>query len=245
MNYTAKTLDEALAQACDDLACALEELEYTVIEESKGLLGLGASVTIDAARKEAEVPVEEPAAEEIPVEDASEEETDDGFSMEDVKEFLFDYLGNYFMGIDQDLECAIEEKDGGFVVNLNAENNAVLIGKQGSTLAAFNTVVKGAVNAKFHKHIDVLVDVNRYKEERYRKITSMARRTAKQVQRSHVDAELDPMPNDERKAIHKALSTWHNIKTESEGDGKDRHVCIKYVADEEPAEPEAVETAAE
>ena len=203
-SYSGKTLEEALQAAAEDKGCTPEELTYFVTDEKKGLLGIGSSVSVDA------------------------------YCLNDVKEFLFDYLGNFFMGIDCDLEAAIEEKNGGFIVNLNAENNAVLIGKMGKTLAALNTVVRGAVNAEFKKRIDVLVDVNSYKDERYRKLTSMARRIAKQVQRSHVDAELDPMPNDERKVIHKALNDWHNIRTESEGEGAERHLCIKYVPDEEP-----------
>jgi len=158
------------------------------------------------------------------------------WTMDDIKEFLFDYLGNFFMGFDCDLECAIEEKDGGFIVNLNAENNGALIGKMGKTIASLNTVVCGAVNATFKKRIDILIDVNRYKEDRYHRVRSLARHIAKQVQKSHVDVALDPMPNDERKAIHKALNNWHNIKTESEGTGVGRHVCIKYVPNENEKE---------
>lgn len=204
--FTAKTLEEALQDAASSLGCTTEELDYTVIEEKKGLLGLGNSVTIDV------------------------------FSMDDVKEFLFDYLGNFFTSIDQDIEVAIEQKKDAFVVNLNAENNAVLIGKMGKTLSAFNTVVRSAVNSHFKKKIDVLIDINHYKEERYAKVRAIAKRVAKQVQQSKVDAALDPMPNDERKVVHKALSEWHNIKTESEGEASNRHICIKYVADEAPEE---------
>ena len=208
-NYTGKTLEEALQAAAEDKNCAVEDLTYFVTDEKKGLLGIGSAVSVDA------------------------------YCLDDVKEFLFDYLGNFFMGIDCDLEAAIEEKNGGFIVNLNAENNAVLIGRMGKTLAALNTVVRGAVNAEFKKRIDVLVDVNHYKDDRYRKLISMAKRTAKQVQRSHVDAELDPMPNDERKVIHKALNDWRNIRTESYGEGLGRHVCIKYVPNQPAPEAEA------
>lgn len=158
--------------------------------------------------------------------------TIDAYTMEDVKEFIFDYLGNFFTGIDQDIEVAIEETDDGFIVNLNADNNAVLIGKMGKTLAAFNTVARAAVNAEFKSRINVLIDVNHYKEERYAKLRSIAKRIGRQVQKSHVDVEMDPMPNDERKVIHKQLNEWHNIRTESEGEGSRRHVCIRYVEDE-------------
>jgi spoIIIJ-associated protein len=96
--YTAKTLEELLANAAADKNCSVEDLHYTVTEEKKGLLGIGNSVTAEV------------------------------FNMDDVKEFLFDYLGNFFTSIDQDIEVAIEERTDGFIVNLNADNNAVLIG---------------------------------------------------------------------------------------------------------------------
>lgn len=200
--YTGKSLEEALETASQELGVETNKLMYNVTEEKDGVLGLGKSVSVDV------------------------------FTMDDVKEFIFDYLGAYFTGIDLDIEVSIEEKNEGFIINLNAENNAVLIGKMGKTLASFNTVVRAAVNAEFKKRIDVLIDVNHYKDDRYAKLRSMGKRIAKQVQRSHVDVELDPMPNDERKVIHKVLNEWHNIKTESEGEGSERHLVIKYVPDE-------------
>lgn len=200
-NYQAKTLEEILELAAEDYGCDTSSLMYNVLEEKDGILGIGKSITAEV------------------------------FTMDDVKEFLFDYMGDFFTGIDLDLECAIEEKDNAFIVNLNADNNAVLIGKMGKTLSAFNTVIKAAVNAKFKKRIDILIDVNHYKSDRYYKLRGMAKRIGKQVQRDHVKVALDPMPNDERKVIHKALNEWHNIKTESEGEGSNRHVCISYVED--------------
>ena len=131
--YTGKTLEELLAAAAEEKGCAVEDLTYFIAEEKKGLLGIGSSVSADV------------------------------YCLDDVKEFLFDYLGDFFTGIDQDLEVSIEERNGGFIVRMNAENNAVLIGKMGKTLSAFNTVVRAAVNAEFRKRNDVLVDVNNYK----------------------------------------------------------------------------------
>ena len=160
-NYTAKTIEEILDIAAEEKGVSKEELFYNITDEKKGLLGIGNSVSADV------------------------------FCMDDIKEFLFDYLGAFFTGIEQDIEVAIEETENGFIVNLNADNNAVLIGKAGKTLAAFNTVVRGAVNTEFKKRIDVLIDINHYKEERYAKLRSMAKRIAKQVQRctSRSDAE--------------------------------------------------------
>lgn len=199
--YTADSLDALLKKAADKKECAPEDLKYYIISETK-----------DDEENVTEV-------------------TAEVYTSDDVKEFLFDYLGNFFTGIDEEIEVAIEETEDSFIVNLNAENNAVLIGKMGKTLAAFNTVVRGAVNAEFKNRINVLIDVNHYKEERYSKLRWMAKKYGRQVQKSHVDVELDPMPNDERKVIHKQLNEWHNIRTESEGEGSRRHVCIRYVED--------------
>lgn len=169
--------------------------------------------------------------------------TIDAFSNDDIKEFLFDYLGNFFTGIDLDTECAIEETQDGFIVNLNAENNATLIGKMGRTIAAFNTVVRSAVNAQFKSRVNVLIDINHYKEDRYSKLRYMAKRIAFQVRNSHVDVELDPMPNDERKVIHQYLNNWKNISTESKGEGSNRHLCIKYTpVQQEEKSAEVVDT---
>lgn len=197
-SYTAKTLDDLLRNAASDKGVAQDELTYYVTEERKGLLGLGGSVTADV------------------------------YCLKDVKEFIFDYLGNFFTNLNLEIEIEIFQTGDAFKVMLNAENNAILIGKNGQTLQSINTVVKSAANSAFKRRFQILVDINNYKESRYEKITAMAKRIAKTVQRTKVTATLDPMPNDERKAIHQALTDIPHIKTESEGDGNSRHLKIMY-----------------
>ena len=197
--YTDKNLNEALEIAAKDKQVKIDELTYNVVEEKKGILGLGNSVSIEA------------------------------YTIHDVKEFLFDYLGDFFTGIDNDIEVEILPIEEGYKVMLNAENNASLIGHNGRTLQAINTVVRGAVNGNFKKRFNILIDINNYKEERYRKVKAMAIKIAKNVRRTKIDAVLDPMPNDERKVVHQALTDFDSIKTESEGEGRNRHLVIKYV----------------
>ncbi|MGL5541526.1 MAG: R3H domain-containing nucleic acid-binding protein, partial [Erysipelotrichaceae bacterium] len=71
---------------------------------------------------------------------------------------------------------------------------------------------------------------NGYKQDKYEKLCSMAVRAAKSVQRSKVDVLLDPMPNDERKAIHNYLTNMHQVRTVSEGEGNQRRIRIVYDA---------------
>ena len=67
------------------------------------------------------------------------------------------------------------------------------------------------------------------KEERYKKVASMARKLGKQVLRTKADIKLDPMPADERKVMHQELSKLEHVKTQSYGEGKNRHMVISYV----------------
>ena len=122
----------------------------------------------------------------------------------------------------------IENDHGFYRITVNTKNNAIMIGKAGKSLQAFNRLVKAAVSAAFKKRIGLLIDVNGYKEERYEKICKMAVRIAKDVRRTKVDAVLDPMPADERKAIHNALAGMNDISTKSEGEGEGRRLHILY-----------------
>ncbi len=198
-NYTAKNLDEALELVIKEKDCKKEDIFYEVIEENKHFLGIGNSITISA------------------------------YTNQDIKDFIFDYLGNYFINLNQEVAIEIILENDLFRVVLDAENNAIIIGKGGQTLRAISNVLKAATNNTFKKRVNIIVDVNHYKEDRYRKIRSLANRVAKEVVKTHVDAALDPMPNDERKVIHEFLAKRNNIKTESEGEGNQRHLVIKYV----------------
>lgn len=212
--YTGKSVDEILQSIATEQECKVEDITYNVLEEEKGgLFGLGKSVTIEA------------------------------YTSKDVKEFIFDYLGNYFTELNQgvSIEIIIEknkerEDELLYRVILDAENNAIIIGKNGQTLRAISTVLKAAVNSTFKKRTNIIIDVNHYKEDRYKKVKAIARREAVSVVKSHVDCELDPMPADERKVIHQYLQDFRGVTTISVGEGAKRHLVIKYAPSEKKEE---------
>ena len=196
--YTEKTLEEALKSAARDKGVSVEELHYNVLEEKSGLLGVGRSVEIEA------------------------------YCEKDVENFIVSYIQQYFDNAQLDGQVDIENDNGFYRITVNTSNNAILIGKAGKTLQAFNRLVKAAASAEFKKRVGLLIDVNGYKEDRYEKITKMAIRVAKDVRRTKIDATLDPMPADERKAIHNALANMEDITTQSTGEGATRRLQILY-----------------
>ena len=81
----------------------------------------------------------------------------------------------------------------------------------------------------FKRRYRILLDVNAYKDDKYEKIVRIAKRVAKEVQKTKISAKLDPMTSDERRVIHNALSNMPHIKTESIGQGHHRQLTINYV----------------
>lgn len=201
--YTAKTLEELLDIAAKEKGVEPSELVYYVLEEKTGFLGIGASVRAEV------------------------------YALPDVAAFAKRYLETFFEGFELGVEVNVEHSKNNINININAENNAIIIGRGGRSLEGLSQMVRHSVNARYKRRFFVTVDVNNYKQDRYLKLKDMAKRIAKQVQRSKVDVSLDPMPNDERRIMHKELTDYPNIKTQSEGSGRNRHLKIIYEPNKE------------
>lgn len=196
--YTAKNIKEVLNIAAKEKNVSTEELVYHILEENTGFLGIGNKVKAFV------------------------------YCNEDVKQFLYDYLALYFDNIRIKAEIKVDGEKWNYQIQLNTENNAIFIGKNGKTLQALHTVLNSVVSSKFKKRIRVMIDINGYKEEKYQKICALSMKVAKSVQQTKMDALLDPMPADERKVIHRYLSDMPNIMTKSEGEGDNRRLRIVY-----------------
>ena len=199
--FEAKSVDEALKEACKVKGVSLDELKYYVIEEKPGgLFGIGSKGVVEA------------------------------FTYNDVQQFLEEYVSTYFQNINMPVEVIVNRsEDNEFKIIINADNNAILIGKNGQTLEAIKTIVNAAANATFRCHIHLNVDINGYKEERYEKLKQTVERIAKTVVKTKVSARLGDLTSDERKIVHQHLSEMPHVKTESEGEGNNRRLKIIYV----------------
>ena len=155
------------------------------------------------------------------------------YELADVVRYAEDYLLNATdaLGIESSVKSRLD--DDVIRITLDSTHNPILIGKNGVTLQAFNELVKLATNNYFHKRFRILLDINGYKDNKYSKLERLARKLAKDVQKTKTTYTFDPMPADERRAIHNALNGWRNIKTESIGEGSHRQIQIIYVESKE------------
>ena len=151
------------------------------------------------------------------------------YNLSDVIRFAEDYLLKVTdaLGIESSVRSSLD--DDVIRISIDSTHNPILIGKNGVTLQALNELVKLATNNHFHKRFRILLDINGYKDSKYGKLARLARKLARDVQKTKTTYTFDPMPADERRAIHNACSNMSHIKTESVGEGKARQVQIIYV----------------
>ena len=196
--YTAKTVEEAVKLASEELGIDENDVIFTISNEKKGLLSKKASIVV--------------------------------YELADAIEFAEQYVKNVIesLGIG-DVKVKTSLEDDIIRLTIDTDHNPVLIGKNGVTLQALNEIVRLAVSGKFRRRFRILLDIGDYKNSKYARVASVARRTAKEVQKTKVDVVLDPMPSDERRIVHNVLANFSHITTESNGEGRRRAVTIKYV----------------
>jgi spoIIIJ-associated protein len=164
-------------------------------------------------------------------------EEDEGSKIEvvdkaDIKHYIKDYVATLSENMNIDINVEIREYEGSYSVKLVSNNNAILIGKDGRTIAAIQTLLRKSLENELHYPIKVNVDVANYKEKNLRRKAYEIKKIAYEVQKTKVDVALEPMNSYERREIHNMVDQIPNVTTESIGEGKDRHIVIKYVEED-------------
>lgn len=131
------------------------------------------------------------------------------------------------------VESKIEVKERNDILNivLYSENNNILIGKNGRTIDALSLVVKQMIQNEVGKPFKFNLDVAEYKLKQQKRLESLAKRVAREVSKTKIDAKLDPMNSYERRIVHNILTDHKFVYTESEGEEPNRYVVIKSKED--------------
>ena len=149
-----------------------------------------------------------------------------------LKEKLIELLKN--MGIETKLETSIRDEQ--IKIKMYSDKNNILIGKNGQTLTAIQTILRQMVFNELETYPYILLDVENYKEKKMSYLERDAKRIAKEVLKTKVEVKLDDMNSYERRIVHNALTKFKNISTTSEGEEPHRHIVISYKEAEEEEE---------
>ena len=199
-NFSAKTVSDAITEACKALGVTSDKLDYVVVEEgSAGFLGIGAkNASINAKVKS---------------------------SVSDVaKNFLNDVFAAMNMTVVINVDYKEDERE--LSIDLAGDDMGVLIGKRGQTLDSLQYLVSLVLNKKSEKYLRVKLDTENYRERRKETLENLAKNIASRVKKSHKSVVLEPMNPYERRIIHSALQNDKFVTTHSEGEEPFRHVVV-------------------
>ncbi len=145
-------------------------------------------------------------------------------SIQYAKKYLEDLLS--FFGLNTDVYATNSEDE---VIELHVPSthlNGFLIGQRGETMHALQFMVSSALKSNGYEVTRVNVDVAEYKQQRASRLSDKALEWINGVKESGEAMHLRPMNAADRRVIHK-LAGEHGLETESEGDGRDRHIVLK------------------
>ena len=200
IQVSAKTVDDALTEACVQLGTTSNKLEYEVIEKgSTGFLGIGSRNAVIKVRKVC--------------------------SVEDI---VKDFLDQVFKAMDMEVEILIkkDEENHFLDVELKGADMGILIGKRGQTLDSLQYLTNLAVNKHSDHYYKVKIDTEDYRNRRRETLENLAKNIAYKVKRTKRAVSLEPMNPFERRVIHSALQNDRYVTTHSEGEEPYRHVVV-------------------
>ena len=200
MEFSAKTVSDAITDACQKLEVTSDRLEVVVVEEgSAGFLGIGSKLALIKARVKCSV-------------------------TDNAKNFLAEVFEAMDMTVVIDVKYDEEEKS--MDIDLSGDEMGVLIGKRGQTLDSLQYLVSLVVNKDSEDYIRVKVDTENYRQRRKDTLENLAKNISFKVKRTKRAVKLEPMNPYERRIIHSALQNDKYVTTHSEGEEPFRCVVV-------------------
>ena len=143
-------------------------------------------------------------------------------SLEFAKEYLEDLLT--FFGVNIMVDGSVN--DGIIQLDVPAiEESSILIGRSAETLQSIQSTVSAALRNKNAEIIRVNVDIAGYKKQRAEKIAEQARGWIDEVRRTG-DSHIANLNAADRRIVHQVATEYADIRTFSEGEGRDRRIVI-------------------
>jgi len=147
--------------------------------------------------------------------------------VDDLKQIIYDYLDSVLKQFNMKYSIEIKRNDRGLTFTIESDNNPVLIGRDGKTLSALQSLCKQISYIFSDEPDNITIDIGGYKEKRILQLEILATKTAKEVAKSKIEAKLKPMNSYERRIIHAKLTEWRDVETVSEGEEPNRYLVIR------------------
>ncbi|KPJ55720.1 MAG: hypothetical protein AMJ42_06380 [Deltaproteobacteria bacterium DG_8] len=199
----AKTMEEAINQACEQLGKPQDQLEIEVLSDiSSKVFGIMGSkkVRIKATLKETETKGDAQKVKEV--------------------------LGNILQGFGAEAHIETSEDDECITLNIKGDGSGILIGRKGQTLDAFQYLINKIVHRSPECKKRIIVDTEGYRQKRKEILINLAKRLGEKAINKDAPVSTNPLNPFERRIIHLALQDDAGLATKSTGEGIYRRVVI-------------------
>ena len=198
LEFTGKTVDEAIETGLQQMGLTRSEADITVLEEGKkgGLFSKGIKACVRIARKKT-----------------------DGQRAVVFLEGMFDLLHVA-------ATTELTESEENTCINVITPNTYALIGHRGEVLDALQVLAGAVANIGREEYKRVVVDCEGYREKREQTLKRLANKVAEKAVRTGRKVAIEPMTPYERRIIHATLADSTEVKTTSEGKEPNRFVVV-------------------
>lgn len=148
---------------------------------------------------------------------------------EDVKNFIREYLEKVTKKMGVTIRLEINEYEDVFTVKMFSDNNPILIGKDGRTLSALQTLLRQTLSNQIKFNVKINLDASNYKVKKEKYFENDIKKIINEIMKTKDEIKLDPMNSYKRRIVHSIASEYYNIETESFGEEPNRYVVIRYV----------------
>ncbi|MDU0944986.1 Jag N-terminal domain-containing protein [Anaerococcus obesiensis] len=204
----------------------LEDLSEKIEEENSFEDELDEKENLDEINESFEDLIEEDFEDELEDSDQKEDEVSLYYKAKDLLEEILIQMHFEDVKVIGNLEDNIIKLD----AKIDPKDTGIVIGKNGRTLDAIETVIRKIIKARSNK-VKLNIDINNYKKRRDDKIVMLADKACKKVLKTRKSWNLKYMNSYERRLAHEQISKYDKLDSHSEGVEPKRYVVVDYKLD--------------
>lgn len=150
---------------------------------------------------------------------------------EDIINYVKEYISELSQKFNIEINSEVRFNEDILKIVLVSNNNSILIGKEGRTLNAIQTLLRSSISNQSHINIKINIDASNYKANREKNLEYEINKIAKDVLTSHIEVKLDPMNSYDRRCVHNTIAKYDNLQSLSYGEAPNRYIVISYKED--------------
>lgn len=204
----------------------LEDLSEKIEEENSFEDELEEKENLDEISESFDKLIEEDFEDELEDSDQKEDEVSLYYKAKDLLEEILIQMHFEDVKVIGNLEDNIIKLD----AKIDPKDTGIVIGKNGRTLDAIETVIRKIIKARSNK-VKLNIDINNYKKRRDEKIVMLADKACKKVLKTRKSWNLKYMNSYERRLAHEQIAKYDNLDSHSEGIEPKRYVVVDYKLD--------------